>query len=180
MVVSITISVLGAEIRTDRSPPPRDITKSMSSSDEPDGDEPEADIETYTPNDDNLVDERLKNYLEYKGELARAYEIADAIESTPDYARRRCNVLVEDGDLEKEYGAQVIGHPMPGDGTLKVLVSDWDALLGIVKQFGTEGQYLQALKKGSVQELRQYIENKVVIGDGRPLGTNKVYFGPAE
>lgn len=152
----------------------------MSTIDTTDSEDSEAETEPYTPNHDNLVEERAKNYLEHKSGYARAFEIADAIESTPDYVRRRCNALHENGDLGKKYGAPVIGHPMPGDGTLKVLVSDWDVLLGIVKQFGTEGQYMQALAKDSIQELRQYIENKVAIGDGRPLGTNKVYFGPAE
>ena len=140
----------------------------------------ETEIEQYTPDFDNQVDERAQNYLEHHGEFARAFEIADAIGSTPDYTRRRCNALHDDGDLSKKYGGTVIGHPMPGDGTLKVLVNDRDTLLNIVKQFGTEGQYQQSLTKGSIQELRQYIKNKVAIGDGRSLRTNKVSFGPAE
>lgn len=138
------------------------------------------DDEEYDPDYDNLVEERAKNYLEHLGEMARAYEIASAIGSTPDYTRRRCNALEEGEEVVKEYGSRIIGHPMPPNGDSTVLEGSRDTLLHIVDTYGSTGQYQQALQIGSINELREFIKKNIAIGEGHGLGSNKVLFGPLE
>lgn len=143
-------------------------------------DDPDAeDDEEFEPDFDNQVEERAKNYLEHVNEMVRAYEIASTIKSTPAYTRERCNALEEDEEIVKEYGGQIIGHPMPPNGeSIAVLEGNRDALLGIVDTYGSAGQYQQALQINSINELREFIKKNIAIGRGHGLGTNKVFFGP--
>lgn len=145
-------------------------------------DDPKAeDDEEFEPDIDNLVEERAKNYLEHVNEMARAYEIASAIESTPAYTREQCNALEENEEIVKEYGSQIIGHPMPPNGeSIAVLEGNRDALLSIVDTYGSAGQYQQALQIDTISELREFIKKNIAIGEGHGLGTNKVFFGPKE
>ena len=168
--------VLRCDIVADLTPSEQPV-KTMAAAQKPHDLEAKGD-EEYEPDFENLVEERAKNYLEHVDELARAYEIASAIGSTPAYTRERCNALEEDEEIVKEYGSQIIGHPMPPNGeSIAVLEGNRDALLGTVDTYGSAGQYQQALQIDSINELREFIKKNIAIGDGHGLGTNKVYFG---
>lgn len=130
---------------------------------------------SYTPNHDRTVAERSIAYLSTTNETRRAFEIADAIGSTPDYTRRVCNQLYDEGKLEKFWGKPVIGHPMPGDDT-RVLVNNREALLKIVEQYRPD-LLAEARSKPTVEKLRDFIKKKIAIGDGYPLGNRKVSYG---
>lgn len=138
------------------------------------------DSQEYTPDMDALVAERAKNYIEFRGEMMRAYDIASRIGSTPAYTREECNNLSEEREIEKTSKGQIIGHPMPPNGEVVVLEGNRDALLQIVDEFGTAGQYQQALTINTINELREFIKENVAIGEGHPLRTKKVFFGPRD
>lgn len=134
--------------------------------------------EGYSPNMDYNVDERALNYISFKGEMLRAYQISSAIESTPSYTRRKCNDLYEEDLLMKECKGDIIGHPMPPNGDVVVLEGNRDRLLEIINEYGTPGQYLQALGKSSINDLRKLIKENIAIGEGYSLNTKKVFFAP--
>lgn len=129
----------------------------------------------YTPNPDRTVAERIIAYLNTTGEVHRAYQIADAIDSTPEYTRRECNRLYEDDELQKFWGKPVIGHPMP-DGDTRVLVNNREALLKIVEKYRPD-LLAEAKSKPTIEKLREFIKEKIAVGQGHPLGNRKVSYG---
>lgn len=135
----------------------------------------------YEPDkQNNTVAERILAYIDHSEQYARASEVADKIESTTDYTRRVANDLVDEDRLAKEKGSEIIGHPMPPNGKVAVLVADVEVLRSIVDRYGTVGQYQQALGMTSVEELRNFIKENIAIGSGYGLGTYKVSFGPLD
>ncbi|OIB56154.1 hypothetical protein [Natrialba sp. SSL1] len=121
------------------------------------------------------VAERTIEELNATNEACRAYEIVNKIGSTPDYVRRVCNRLHEEGWIQKFQGTVIVGHPMPG-GNTEVLSNNRRKLLNIVKRYAP-GLLGEAKSKPTIKELREFIENEIAIGPSYPLGTRKVYFG---
>lgn len=131
-------------------------------------------IMDYSPDPNKLVRERIVEYLNAADERQRAFEIANAIDSTPDYTREVANKLHEGETVEKWWGQPVIGHPMP-DGDTRVLVNNWDTLYNIVEQYAPD-KMSEASGKSTIEELRNFIEEEIAIGSGHPLGNQKVYY----
>lgn len=129
---------------------------------------------SYTPNPDRTVEERILAYLNTTGEVHRAFEIADAIDSKPEYTRRVCNQLYEDDQIQKFWGTPVIGHPMP-DGDTRVLVNNRKALLEIVENYRPD-LLAEAKSKPTIEKLREFIKEKITVGQGHPLGNQKVSY----
>ncbi|NKE37908.1 hypothetical protein GWG54_19335 [Natronococcus sp. JC468] len=130
---------------------------------------------TYTPDPDEPVAVRCLKFANVTNEAHRPFEIADAIDSEPDYVREVCNRLHREGWMQKFRGDLVIGHPMPHEG-IEVLSNSRPKLLRIVKRYADD-RLSEARSKPSVEELRNFIVSEIATEKGHSLGVRKVYFG---
>lgn len=131
----------------------------------------------YDPDDDKLIWERALEYLQERERPARAYEIANAIGSeSPDYTRRECNRISEEGLIEKHYGDRIIGYPMP-TGDLEVLPNNRQGLLQVVEKYEQYLPFNRSEVEGlSAPNLRTLLESELAVGDARTLSHRKVSF----
>lgn len=130
--------------------------------------------EEFEPDPDDLMWVRMVKYLPLADGKKRPYEVADAIDGSIDYARRQANELAEEGIIEKSYGGQIIGHPMPG-GQTEVLSNSREKLLNIVDRYASD-RLSEARSQSTIEELREFIEANIAIGPGHPLGSRKVFY----
>lgn len=130
----------------------------------------------FEADEDKPIRERAVEYLQHRDGAARAFEIADAVGSdSPDYTRRECNDLAENGILDKHYGDTIVGYPLPG-GDWEVLPNHKGKLLGLVEKYE---DYLP-FSRDDVEDmpapnLRTLLESELAVGEPRPF-TRKVAF----
>lgn len=134
---------------------------------------------SYEPDDNDLVRERAVDYLKTVDGAARPGEIASAIGANPDYTRRECNELAEEGAVNKHYGRRIIGYPMP-DGDLQPLPNSKGRLLEIVEEYEAYLPFDRSdVEDLSAPNLRSLLESELAVGDPRQLKNRKVFFSHA-
>jgi hypothetical protein len=130
----------------------------------------------YTPDEDNLVRDRIVAYLKHIDGSARPREIAEAVDAHISTVYGELSDLHDGGEVEKHYGQQVIAHPMP-DGGSTVLPTDKDRLLEIIEKWNPS--LLSQAKGMSAPNIRTLIESEIAVGEPHPMGNRKTSYSHA-
>lgn len=121
---------------------------------------------TYDP---SSTDEAIFDELKSADEKLTAQDIASAVDSTPNYVRKRSNKMADEGVIGKRSGKTIIGLEIPGRDSLVVL-SNRDTAVEIIEESSESPDI--PLEEMDLLELRGFVERRIAT-DRVPLPVTK-------